>query len=94
MQTDATPDWERTPREKTQALITTTAEPEEIWLADERSYRQVRQAVHLYTDPHWATQSHPSKQAAVAYLDDHYPQLRACPLSLDDLVRVVQHFPS
>ena len=63
-----------------------------LLLGDDRSYKQLRQATRLYQDRDWRRQNHFTKAKAVAFLQKHYPQLRACPLNLEQLAEVFEVF--
>ena len=64
-----------------------------LWTGDERLFQQLMQATRLYQDRQWRAENFPSKKKATAFLRKRYPQLRACPLELKQLLPVVPPFP-
>lgn len=80
----AAPAWER---------LAPAAPHGVAWMADVRSFAQVKRATRLYQDPLWRRQNHFTKAQAADFLGKRHPQVAACSLSLEQLCRLFDHFP-
>src|ERR1700688_3280469 len=66
---------------------------EVAWLGGLRTCQELKHLVGKYQDASWRRQNHFSRTAAKQFLRERYPQLRACPLDLEQLRRVFARFP-